>query len=62
MTNRIFTLCALLLLAGIARAQTAAPAGVQAKLALAENKTVYRIGEPIKLVMRRSTRLFCEAQ
>jgi hypothetical protein len=42
MTNRIFTLCALLLL--IARAQTAAPAGVQAKLSLAENNYSESIG------------------
>lgn len=34
-----------------ARAQTTAPADVQVKLSLAENKTVYRIGEPVRLVM-----------
>jgi hypothetical protein len=51
MTNRIFIVCALLFLIGSARAQTTAPAGVQAKLSLVENKTVFRIGEPIKLVL-----------
>lgn len=38
-------------LIGIAGAQTPAPPDVHAKLSFAENKTVYRIGEPIKLVM-----------
>jgi hypothetical protein len=40
----------LLSVAVIARAQTAPP-GVNVKLSLADNKTVYKIGEPIKLVM-----------
>ena len=35
----------------VATAQTSAPPEVHAKLSFAENKTVYRIGEPIKLVM-----------
>ena len=43
------SLFALAWLITIASAQT--PPGVQIKLAFAENKTVYRIGEPIKLVM-----------
>lgn len=44
-------LCLLLLLAPISSAQTPEPSDVHVKLSLAENKTVYRIGEPIKLVM-----------
>lgn len=35
----------------VAIAQTPAPPGVNVKLTFAENKTVYRIGEPIKVVM-----------
>ena len=37
--------------ATISSAQTPEPSDVHVKLSLAENKTVYRIGEPIKLVM-----------
>jgi hypothetical protein len=44
-------LCLLFSLATISSAQTPAPSDVHVKLSLAENKTVYRIGEPIKLVM-----------
>ena len=50
MVTRLFTLLLLLVsFAAVALAQT--PPDVHAKLSLAENKTVYRIGEPIKLVM-----------
>lgn len=49
--SKIFTVIVLLSLFTVAGAQTSAPSDVQAKLSLAENKTVYRIGEPIKLVM-----------
>ena len=44
-------LCLLFSLATISLAQTAEPSEVHVKLSLAETKTVYRIGEPIKLVM-----------
>ena len=44
-------LCLLFSLATISLAQTPEPSDVHVKLSLAENKTVYRIGEPIKLVM-----------
>lgn len=44
-------LCLLFSLATISSAQTTEPSDVHVKLSLAENKTVYRIGEPIKLVM-----------
>jgi len=49
--SKIFTVILLLSLFTVAGAQTAASSDVQAKLSLAETKTVYRIGEPIKLVM-----------
>lgn len=49
MIMRVFTL--LLLLVVAAGAQTPAPPEVHIKLSLAENKTVYRIGEPVKIVM-----------
>ena len=45
-TVSLFLLASLITVAG---AQT--PPGVNVKLSFAENKTVYRIGEPIKLVM-----------
>ena len=45
-TISLFLLASLITIAG---AQT--PPGVNVKLSFAENKTVYRIGEPIKLVM-----------
>ena len=51
MKNRIFTLCVLLSFIVVAHAQTTAPADLHVKLSLADSKTVYRIGEPIKLVM-----------
>ncbi|HEX7772399.1 MAG TPA: hypothetical protein VF435_08245, partial [Pyrinomonadaceae bacterium] len=52
MINKHFTtLCILLSLATISWAQTPEPSDVHVKLSLAENKTVYRIGEPIRLVM-----------
>ena len=44
-------LCLLFSLATISSAQTPEPSDLHVKLSLAENKTVYRIGEPIKLVM-----------
>ena len=44
-------LCLLVLSATISSAQTSEPTDVHVKLSLAENKSVYRIGEPIKLVM-----------
>ena len=47
---RLFTLTFVISLAVVARAQTAPP-GVNVKLSLADNKTVYKIGEPIRLVM-----------
>lgn len=48
MITRLFIL---LFLVSMACAQTPAPPEVHVKLSLAENKTVYRIGEPIKIVM-----------
>lgn len=52
MTIKHFTiLCLLFSLATISSAQAPEPSDVHVKLSLAENKTVYRIGEPIKLVM-----------
>ena len=48
MITRLFTL---LLFVVVASAQTPAPPEVHVKLSLAENKTVYRIGEPVKIVM-----------
>lgn len=47
---QFFIFCLLLVTAVVARAQTAPP-GVNVKLSLADNKTVYKIGEPIKLAM-----------
>lgn len=49
--KRFTILCLLFSLATICSAQTPEPSDVHVKLSLAENKTVYRIGEPIKLVM-----------
>src|ERR1700752_3773794 len=49
--SKIFTAIILLSLCTVAGAQTSAPADVQAKLSLAENKTVYRMGESIRLVL-----------
>jgi hypothetical protein len=48
---QFFTFCLVLSIAAVARAQTLAPPGVNARLSLADKKTVYKIGEPIKLVM-----------
>lgn len=49
---KLFTiLCLLFSLAITSSAQTSGPSDVHVKLSLAEKKTVYRIGEPIKLVM-----------
>jgi hypothetical protein len=48
MMTRLFTL---LFLVTVVSGQTPAPPEVHVKLSLAENKTVYRIGEPIQLVM-----------
>jgi hypothetical protein len=48
MITRLFTL---LFLVTVVSGQTPAPPEVHVKLSLAENKTVYRIGEPIQLVM-----------
>ena len=45
------TICTLLALFSIAGAQTAPPPDVHVKLSLAEKKNVYRVGEPIKLVL-----------
>ncbi len=44
-------LCLLFTLALISSAQTSGTSDVHVKLSLAENKTIYRIGEPIRLVM-----------
>ena len=52
MIVKVFML--LLLLAVTAGAQTPEPPEVHVKLSLAQNKTVYRIGEPIKIVMEFS--------
>jgi hypothetical protein len=49
--KRFTIFCLLFSLATICSAQTPEPSDVHVKLSLAENKTVYRIGEPIKLVM-----------
>jgi len=43
--------CLLLLLVTSAFAQTSAPSDVHVKLSLASTKSVYRMGEPIKLIM-----------
>ena len=51
MIKLFMILCLLFTLALISSAQTSAPSDVYVKLSLAEKKTVYRIGEPIKLVM-----------
>jgi hypothetical protein len=48
---QFFTAALILLLVNLAAAQTPAPADLHVKLSFAENKTVYRIGEPIKLIM-----------
>ena len=46
---QFFTICLWLSFVSVVTAQT--PADVHVKLSLAENKTGYRIGEPIKLVL-----------
>ncbi|HKU74627.1 MAG TPA: hypothetical protein VJR02_11945 [Pyrinomonadaceae bacterium] len=52
MKTSLFTLALLSLsFVGGASAQSPTPPGLNAKLSFAENKTVYRIGEPIKLVI-----------
>lgn len=51
MRTRVFTIAVLLSLFTLISAQTTAPSDIHVKLILAENKTVYRIGEPIKLVL-----------
>ncbi len=52
MISKHFTiLCLLFWFVTISSAQTPEPSDVRVKLSLADNKTVYRIGEPIKLVM-----------
>ena len=48
MITRLFTL---LFLVTVVSGQTPAPPEIHVKLSLAENKTVYRTGEPIKIVM-----------
>ena len=48
MITRLFTL---LLFVTVAGGQTPAPPEVHVKLSLAENKTVYRMGEPIKILL-----------
>jgi len=50
-SSHFFILCTLLSLFSTARAQTGAPPDLHVKLSLADNKNVYRIGEPIKLVL-----------
>jgi hypothetical protein len=50
-TRLLTVIFPLLVVFSLANAQTPAPADVHVKLSLAENKTVYRIGEPIKLLM-----------
>ena len=51
MTVKSFALCLSLLFVTSASAQTSAPPDVHVKLSLADTKSVYRIGEPIKLIM-----------
>ena len=52
MKTNLFTLALLMLsFVGGASAQGPTPPGLTAKLSFAENKSVYRMGEPIKLVM-----------
>ena len=52
MKTNLFTLALLSLsFVGGASAQSPTPPGLNAKLSFAENKSVYRIGEPIKLVI-----------
>ena len=48
---RHFTISLVLLVSLVTIAGAQTPPGVNVKLSFAENKTVYRIGEPIKLVM-----------
>jgi hypothetical protein len=56
MKTNLFTLALLMLsFVGGASAQSPTPPGLNAKLSFAENKSVYRIGEPIKLVMEFSS-------
>ena len=51
MTIKSFLLGLSLLLATSASAQTSAPPDVHVKLSLANAKSIYRMGEPIKLIM-----------
>jgi hypothetical protein len=51
MITRLFTL---LFLVTVVSGQTPAPPELHVKLSLAENKTVYRIGEPIKIALEFS--------
>lgn len=52
MKTNLFTLALIFLsFVGGANAQSPTPAGLNVKLSFAENKSVYRIGEPIKLLM-----------
>lgn len=50
---QLFIVCVFVLVGNVS-AQTPAPAGVHIKLSLAQNKTVYRIGEPIGLALQFS--------
>src|ERR687892_382724 len=51
MTVKSFALCLSLLFVTSASAQTSAPPDVHVKLSLTATKSVYRMGEPIKLIM-----------
>ena len=51
MINRLFTL---LFFVAVVSGQTPTPPEIHVKLSLAENKTIYRIGEPIKIVLEFS--------
>ena len=55
MIVRTLIVCVFLLASGLAHAQNVGSADVDIKLSLAENKTVYRTGEPIKLVLELAT-------
>lgn len=55
MICRLLIICALLIFGGAVCAQTVTSPDVAVKLSLAEKKTVYRIGDPIKLVVDFAT-------
>lgn len=55
MIVRVFIVSMFLICGGLGRAQNSGSAEVDVKLSLAEKKTVYRIGEPVKLLLEFAT-------